>query len=132
MTVIISFHANFITKVDRAYRCTCLFMEADRIVKNQVDVSMLPTTDLLDTAKMPRCTYTVHKETVDGEVMSTARVGDRAFHVWQCDSDMFAILVHSCFVDDGVGAERYLLTDESGCAVDRFILADLTYNKEVE
>ncbi len=32
MTVIISFHDTFITKVDRAYRCTCFFMEADKVL----------------------------------------------------------------------------------------------------
>ncbi len=38
MTVIISFHDTFITKVDRAYRCTCFFMEADKVVTSQFEV----------------------------------------------------------------------------------------------
>ncbi|KIH64769.1 hypothetical protein ANCDUO_04920 [Ancylostoma duodenale] len=38
ITVIISFHSTFITKVDRAYRCTCFYMEADKVVTSRFDV----------------------------------------------------------------------------------------------
>ncbi|CAD6189757.1 unnamed protein product [Caenorhabditis auriculariae] len=130
MTVIISFHSTFITKVDRAYRCTCFYMEADKVVTNRYDVSMLPTTDLIDTARMPLCTYSVRRDSITGPVVQFAKVGESVFHVWNCESDMFAMLVHSCFVDDGNGEERKPLLDEHGCAIDPLILPDLTYNKE--
>lgn len=129
MTIIISFHNTFITKVDRAYRCTCFYMEADKVVTSRFDVSMLPTTDLIDTAKMPLCTYSVHKDSITGPLVQYAKVGDTVFHVWNCESDMFSMLVHSCFVDDGNGEERKPLLDEHGCAIDPLILPDLTYNK---
>ncbi|VDO76342.1 unnamed protein product [Heligmosomoides polygyrus] len=130
ITVIISFHSVFITKVDRAYRCTCFYMEADKVVTSKMDVSQLPTTDLIDTARMPLCTYTVRRESINGAVVQFAQVGDPVFHVWQCDSDMFSMLVHSCFVDDSNGQDRKPFIDEHGCAIDPIIVPDLVYNKE--
>ncbi|PAV70944.1 hypothetical protein WR25_20920 [Diploscapter pachys] len=42
-TVVISFHPQFVTKVDRAYRIQCLYMEADKTVLTQIEVSDLAT-----------------------------------------------------------------------------------------
>uniref|UniRef100_A0A8R1TU67 ZP domain-containing protein n=1 Tax=Onchocerca volvulus TaxID=6282 RepID=A0A8R1TU67_ONCVO len=129
LTVNVSFHETFITKIDRAFRCTCFYIEADRVVTSRFDVSMIPTTDLIDTARMPHCTYTVRRDSVVGKVVSFAIVGEPVFHVWKCESDMFSILLHSCFVDDGKGYEKKFLIDERGCAIEPTIVPDLTYNE---
>nr|CRZ24880.1 BMA-CUTL-10 [Brugia malayi] len=129
ITIIVSFHDTFTTKIDRAFRCTCFYLEADRVVTVQFDVSMIPTTDLIDTARMPLCTYTVRRDSITGKTVSFATIGDPVIHVWQCESDMFSILVHSCFVDDGNGREKKLLIDERGCAIEPAIIPDLTYNE---
>ncbi|CAK5008291.1 unnamed protein product [Meloidogyne enterolobii] len=73
---------------------------------------MIPTTELIDTARMPLCTYTVRRGSVNGPIVTYASVGEPVFHVWQCDSDMFSMLVHNCFVDDGAGKDRKPLIDE--------------------
>ncbi|PIO58307.1 hypothetical protein TELCIR_20261, partial [Teladorsagia circumcincta] len=86
ITIIISFHSTFITKVDRAYRCTCFYLESDKLVTSKFEVSMLPSTDLTDTVRMPLCTYTVRRESINGPVVQFAQVGDQVFHVWQCES----------------------------------------------
>uniref|UniRef100_A0A914GRY9 ZP domain-containing protein n=1 Tax=Globodera rostochiensis TaxID=31243 RepID=A0A914GRY9_GLORO len=130
ITIIISFHDIFITKVDRAYRCTCFYMEADKVVTNRFDVSMIPTTELIDTARMPLCTYTVRRGSVNGPIVTYATVGEPVFHVWSCDSDMFSMLVHNCFVDDGAGKDRKPLVDEHGCTIDPVIVSELTYNSQ--
>uniref|UniRef100_A0AC35TWI3 ZP domain-containing protein n=1 Tax=Rhabditophanes sp. KR3021 TaxID=114890 RepID=A0AC35TWI3_9BILA len=130
VTVIISFHDTFITKVDRAYRTTCFYVEVDKIVTSSLDVSALPTTDITDTAKMPVCTYTVRRGSVTGAVVSYAVVGEPVFHVWTCDSDMYSMLVMSCYIDDGDGKDRRELIDEHGCSKDTLILPELTYNPQ--
>nr|CDJ97859.1 Endoglin CD105 antigen domain containing protein [Haemonchus contortus] len=79
---------------------------------------------------MPLCTYTIRRESINGPVVQFAQVGDQVFHVWQCESDMFSMLVHSCFVDDSNGQERKPFIDEYGCAIDPIIVPDLVYNKE--
>ncbi|OUC45456.1 zona pellucida-like domain protein [Trichinella nativa] len=129
MTVIVSFHDTFVTKVDRAYRCTCFFMETDRIVTSEFEVSNLATTDLIDTARMPTCTYKVRRGSINGPGVNFAKVGEEVYHVWQCDSDLFGMLVHSCYVDDGAGENKFSLLDEKGCAIDQTIVNDLTYNE---
>ncbi|CAK5009800.1 unnamed protein product [Meloidogyne enterolobii] len=104
--------------------------EADKVVTNRFDVSMIPTTELIDTARMPLCTYTVRRGSVNGPIVTYASVGEPVFHVWQCDSDMFSMLVHNCFVDDGAGKDRKPLIDEHGCTNDPIIVSDLTYNSQ--
>ncbi len=64
-------------------------------------------------------------------MVTQAKVGEIAFHVWQCDTDMFGMLVHSCFVDDGNGNDKFVLSDERGCATDHVIMGELTYNAQV-
>ncbi len=58
-TVIISFHTLFLTKVDRAYRINCFYMEASKTVTQQLDVSMLTTQDLNNNVPMPVCRYDI-------------------------------------------------------------------------
>ena len=64
-------------------------MEADKVVTADIDVSMLPTTDLVDTARMPVCTYSVRRGSISGEAVQYANVGDEVYHVWECDSGAF-------------------------------------------
>ena len=37
-TVVVSFHQQFITKVDKAYRIQCFYMEAEKTVATEIDV----------------------------------------------------------------------------------------------
>ncbi|KAI6182568.1 Zona pellucida-like domain protein [Aphelenchoides bicaudatus] len=128
--LVISFHETFITKLDRAYQCACLYREFDKIVTNRFDVSMFPTTELFDQARIPVCLYSVHSGSVNGPLVTYAKVGDLTLHKWSCESDMFAMLIHDCFVDDGIGKERFKLIDENGCSTDPAIISDLTYNTQ--
>lgn len=73
LVIVVSFHGTFVTKVDRAYRCMCFFRNIKRVT-NFVDVSMIGTTELLDTAKMPTCTYSVHAGSPTGEILRYAKV----------------------------------------------------------
>ncbi|KAK6037774.1 zona pellucida-like domain protein, partial [Cooperia oncophora] len=98
-TVVISFHPQFVTKVDRAYKIQCFYtMELTRL-------SELTTAFQTQVVPMP------------------------VYHKWTCDSettDTFCAVVHSCTVDDGNGDTVQILNEE-GCALDKFLLNNLEY-----
>uniref|UniRef100_A0AC34F2A4 ZP domain-containing protein n=1 Tax=Panagrolaimus sp. ES5 TaxID=591445 RepID=A0AC34F2A4_9BILA len=126
LTIVVSFHGTFVTKADRAYRCMCFFRNIKRL-SNAIDMSPLGTTELLDTAKMPTCSYSIHSSSPDGPITTAGKIGDKIYHVWQCEDSAQGFLVHSCFVDDGKGA-RFDLLDIDGCAIDPIIQPDVVYD----
>uniref|UniRef100_A0A914WM63 ZP domain-containing protein n=1 Tax=Plectus sambesii TaxID=2011161 RepID=A0A914WM63_9BILA len=127
IVVIISFHRIFLTKVDRAYKIQCFYMEADKILTASLDVSMLTTTNLEDTAGMPMCKYTVRSGSRDGPETKYATVGSATYHEWECESTTHNILVKNCVVDNGKD-EKHDIIDSRGCAIDPVIMPDLTYD----
>ncbi|KRY90614.1 RuvB-like 1 [Trichinella pseudospiralis] len=129
MVIVVSFHGTFETMNDKAFRSVCFFRNIKRVT-NFLDVSMLPTTELMDTGKMPECSYTIRKDSPTGPVIRYAEVGDRLFHVWECEDDGQGLLVHSCWVSDGRGS-RFELLDIDGCAIDPVIQPDIRYEKSL-
>uniref|UniRef100_A0A915PID2 ZP domain-containing protein n=1 Tax=Setaria digitata TaxID=48799 RepID=A0A915PID2_9BILA len=129
-TVIVQLHPLFITKVDRAYNVRCFYMEENREVDAELQVSDLTTSMLESGHAMPQCSYTLHRDTPNGPVLRYGRVGDIVFHVWDCPSDVYAMLIHSCYILDGQGGEHQVI-DENGCSTDDFIIPQLTYSKEL-
>uniref|UniRef100_A0A0N4Z1A9 ZP domain-containing protein n=1 Tax=Parastrongyloides trichosuri TaxID=131310 RepID=A0A0N4Z1A9_PARTI len=124
--LVISFHPLFITKTDRAFNINCLYRESDTKVQSEIEVSSLPTESIAHDMPVPTCTYTIRKDLLDGPVLKYAKVGDQVVHRWECDSDMYGMLVHSCYVEDGQG-EKQIVVDSKGCHTDRLLLGDPTY-----
>jgi hypothetical protein len=76
---------------------------------------------------MPVCRYTLHVNDVNGPPADFAKVGDAVFHRWTCETgdgpcgvniihvftDLYAIKVKNCFVDDGK-SRRFMLIDSNG------------------
>ncbi|RCN48356.1 hypothetical protein ANCCAN_05504 [Ancylostoma caninum] len=128
LVVVVSFHGTFVTKADRAYKCICFF-RSQKTLTNSIEMSPIGTTELLNTLATPTCTYSIHSQTPDGPIMMyickiyvyskyitapschnlsdryfrMGSVGDKIYHVWQCDSLATGFLVHSCSVGDGRG-----------------------------
>ncbi|KAL6736674.1 hypothetical protein Aduo_006996 [Ancylostoma duodenale] len=128
-TVVVSFHPQFVTKVDRAYRIQCFYMEADKTVSTQIEVSDLTTAFQTQVVPMPICKYEILNGGPTGEPVQFATIGQPVYHKWTCDSetvDTFCAVVHSCTVDDGNGDTVQIL-DENGCALDKFVLNNLEY-----
>ncbi|CAD6185402.1 unnamed protein product [Caenorhabditis auriculariae] len=138
--LIISFHPLFLTRMDKAYHIKCMYKEAARTVTAAIDVRMqyflnfytilvlsnLPTESVSSNLAMPTCSYTIRKDQLDGPILRYAKVGDQVVHRWQCDSEEYGVLVHSCYVEDGQG-EKQMIVDERGCHTDHLLLGDPTY-----
>uniref|UniRef100_A0A8R1TK79 ZP domain-containing protein n=2 Tax=Onchocerca TaxID=6281 RepID=A0A8R1TK79_ONCVO len=129
-TVIVQLHPLFITKVDRAYNVRCFYLEENKEVDAELQVSDLTTSMLESGHAMPQCSYTLHRDSPNGPVLRYGRVGDVVFHVWDCPSDVYAMLIHSCYILDGQGGEHQVI-NENGCSTDDFILPQLTYSNEL-
>ncbi|KAK5965212.1 CUTiclin [Trichostrongylus colubriformis] len=128
-TVVISFHPQFVTKVDRAYRIQCFYMEADKTVSTEIEVSELTTAFQTQVVPMPVCKYEILDSGPTGAPIRFATIGQQVYHKWTCDSettDTFCAVVHSCTVDDGNGDTVQILNEE-GCALDKFLLNNLEY-----
>jgi len=127
-TVVISFHPNFMTKIDRAYTIQCFYMEADKTVSTDIEVSMITTGFQTQVVPMPVCRYEI-LDSPTGQVVRFAIIGQPVFHKWTCDTDTvntFCMTVHTCFVDDGAG-DRLDLINEQGCALDKYLMGNLEY-----
>uniref|UniRef100_A0A0N5AQL7 ZP domain-containing protein n=1 Tax=Syphacia muris TaxID=451379 RepID=A0A0N5AQL7_9BILA len=144
-SVIISFHPQFVTKVDRAYRIQCFYMEADKTVSADLEISDITTLFYSVTVPMP-----ILDGGPNGEPVRVALVGQQVYHKWTCDSetmkseqkigfpkfyddilfditgDIFCALVHSCYVNDG-NDNRIEILDLNGCATDKYLLNNLEY-----
>ncbi|KAI1699703.1 cuticlin-1 [Ditylenchus destructor] len=143
-TVIVSFHDNFITKVDRAYHVDCAYEEADHTVTTQMDVSQAPEMQLEGQVESPQCHYRIQTPNENGGgYVTNVKVGDTVEHKWICASENsrnsdqedpawnlvsnFGLLVHDCYVDDGKGRKE-LVVDSRGCSKDEFILPTPHYS----
>uniref|UniRef100_A0A914YYI6 ZP domain-containing protein n=1 Tax=Panagrolaimus superbus TaxID=310955 RepID=A0A914YYI6_9BILA len=132
-TIVVNFHENFITKVDKAYHIACSYEEADRSVATQIDVSPPPETDLQGTIEPPKCQYSI--QGTNGKSISHVLVGETVEHLWKCFSangysdvhKVFGLLVHNCFIEDGQG-KREKIIDEQGCSLDPLVIGTPEYS----
>lgn len=93
ITLVVSFHPIFITKVDQAFHVKCFFEEASKGLTAELGVSMIPTTELEARHSVPGCTYSIHRSSIEeldagkpaGTAIQFAKVGDKVLHQWHCD-----------------------------------------------
>uniref|UniRef100_A0A914WLF8 ZP domain-containing protein n=1 Tax=Plectus sambesii TaxID=2011161 RepID=A0A914WLF8_9BILA len=128
-TVVIKFHPTFITKIDRAVSIRCFYMEADKTVSQELEVSMLTTVLQTLTVPMPVCRYEILENDENGKPIRFAIIGQQVFHKWTCDTDTdntFCMVVYGCVVSDGAN-DTIQLIDDQGCALDKHVLGNLEY-----
>uniref|UniRef100_A0A0M3IUA7 ZP domain-containing protein n=1 Tax=Ascaris lumbricoides TaxID=6252 RepID=A0A0M3IUA7_ASCLU len=127
-TIVVSFHENFVTKVDRAYRIQCAYAEIDKTVTTKIDVSMPQSTELTGTIDSPKCEYRIKGQS--GEPVKNVRVGDIIEHEWSCSggtAGTYAILVSNCYAEGG-DHQKELVIDKRGCSLDSFVIPTPEYN----
>ncbi|KAI1703608.1 cuticlin-1 [Ditylenchus destructor] len=128
MTVIVQLHPLFVTKVDRAYNVNCFYQEKRQDVNVEFGVSDITTQMITHDAKLPACTYEVHRDSPNGPLVKYTRVGEQLYHVWACPSTMYQMLLYNCAAIDSKGKD-YPILDENGCSKDEFLLPQITYSE---
>ncbi|VDO18561.1 unnamed protein product [Heligmosomoides polygyrus] len=129
-TVIVSFHSIFITRVDRAYRLSCFYVEGTKRVQQQLDVASLTTQAVEGQTQLPVCRYDILADGPNGVPVKYGKIGDTVYHKWSCVSeltDVYCMRVHSCTVYDGQGGPPVTVLDVNGCSTDGVILQNLDY-----
>ncbi|VDP10740.1 unnamed protein product [Soboliphyme baturini] len=133
-TAVVSFHRYFITKVDRAYRIRCFYVETDKTVTSMLSVNSSVPTKIQENVAAPKCFYSIRRNFPQGPLAKFVRVGEQVYQHWKCEasaSDIFGILVHSCLVNDG-HEQQVVVIDDKGCSLDRFLVGEISYTDELE
>uniref|UniRef100_A0A158Q928 ZP domain-containing protein n=1 Tax=Elaeophora elaphi TaxID=1147741 RepID=A0A158Q928_9BILA len=139
ITIVVSFHTLFITKVDQAFHVKCFFEETSHGLAAKFGVSMIATTEVEARHPIPGCSYSIHASSIDdleagkpaGPIIKYARVGDRVLHQWHCDDQMYGILINNCYVTDGFG-KRTEVIDSNGCSVDPILITGIRYSSDLQ
>ncbi|KAK6730792.1 hypothetical protein RB195_007329 [Necator americanus] len=139
ITIVVSFHPLFITKVDQAFHVKCFFEEASRGLTAELGVSMIPTTELEARHGIPGCSYSIHHSSIEdldegkpaGPPIQFARIGDRVLHQWHCNDKMFGVLINNCYVTDGFGKKADVINDK-GCPVDPILITGIRYSADLQ
>ncbi|VDM48473.1 unnamed protein product [Toxocara canis] len=128
-SVLISFHAEYVTAGDRIYLLQCVHTRA-------ADHSLLPgfvrtTTPspgfIRGPITSPRCEYRI-RSNVDGSLVERVTIGEVVRHEWFCRTGPevdLCLMVTNCYLLTSDSKHR--LIDERGCSKDISILPQLQY-----
>ncbi|CEF70736.1 Zona pellucida domain-containing protein [Strongyloides ratti] len=127
-TVIVTFHKNFITKLDKSYQVICTYPEISKTVQTQINVSAPPPKDVSIVVNPPKCLYSL--KNIHNILVKHVNIGDEIMHEWTCESqntNMYSMIVKNCYVEDGSGRKE-LIIDERGCSLDNNVLKTPIYS----
>ncbi|VDK71684.1 unnamed protein product [Litomosoides sigmodontis] len=129
VTVVIQRHPMFITERADAYNIRCTYPVDVRKVASHVGISEITTTKtIVETGIGPTCSLTVTNE--QDQLIDTATVGQPLkLALTVSPNDTYAVLPRNCFAINLETGELYLLTDQSGCAIDTELFPEWTYRQ---
>ncbi|KAE9414381.1 hypothetical protein Angca_006898, partial [Angiostrongylus cantonensis] len=80
--------------------------------------SELATAVVSSESAKPTCRYTLHKESSNGPLVKLAQVGDLIYHVWDCPSDVYGMMIHDCSIVDGQGNNHTVIDSQGELEID--------------
>uniref|UniRef100_A0A0R3S241 ZP domain-containing protein n=1 Tax=Elaeophora elaphi TaxID=1147741 RepID=A0A0R3S241_9BILA len=127
----VQLHPFFITDSDRSYCAQCVYLDTDVIddlqqslsVSDSAPYDLEPQYDQV----LPKCSYQIRRNSIEGPLIHYALLGETVYHVWKCYGENFQILVQNCYVEDGAG-NHILIIRSDGCSVDQYILETPIYS----
>ncbi|CAD6190113.1 unnamed protein product [Caenorhabditis auriculariae] len=132
--ITVQLHPLFVTEADRSYCAQCIYVESRILddIHSSLEISDAPPTEIaaqFDESQMPKCSYSLRKESESGAEVRYASVGDTVFHVWACDGEHNGILVQNCHVEDGQG-NKIMIIDQNGCGIDHYVMPTPMYSAD--
>uniref|UniRef100_A0AAF5PYE0 ZP domain-containing protein n=1 Tax=Wuchereria bancrofti TaxID=6293 RepID=A0AAF5PYE0_WUCBA len=125
--IIVQHHYLFLTQADRAFSVNCSYETGHDSLSKNIEINGgLATTDL-ENRIVTNCVYEILMDSVDGQPVKYANVGDQLVHKWSCASEEYGMLIHSCFVHTPDNA-TFQFIDGQGCITDQTLMDPLTYS----
>ncbi|KAE9555146.1 hypothetical protein FO519_001641 [Halicephalobus sp. NKZ332] len=130
VVVVVQHHRLFVTAADKAYSVSCFYRDFQPRLEQTLEIGDLTTQVIRESDGTPTCSYEVLQGSSQGPPAKYANIGDVLVHKFSCDSAAMGILVHSCFVRDGIGNE-FALVNDRGCSTDTSLVIPLVYNDDL-
>ncbi|KAM3718644.1 Cuticlin-6 [Dirofilaria immitis] len=134
LLLVVQNHRLFVTKDDVIYSINCFYRKGFDSLTQDVEIRNGLTTVKLSGESTFKCSYQL-LDSLNGNLVSYANVGDNLYHKWRCASDTelptkYGMLVHSCYArenDDVI----FQLVDDRGCVVDNTLMQPLIYSNNL-
>uniref|UniRef100_A0A1I8AM86 ZP domain-containing protein n=1 Tax=Steinernema glaseri TaxID=37863 RepID=A0A1I8AM86_9BILA len=130
VNIVLSYNHMYLTEDDLMYNVKCSYPSAEKAVGTMYEASLLPRASAVGEIAAPVCNYSLHMGSLNGPSPSTALIGQKVYHKWQCNTQDFSLKVYRCYVHNGQ-QKKYLLVDDEGCSLDPSILPELVYDREL-
>lgn len=133
LVFVTTFHPQFVTVVDKAFNVRCFYAQAETEVRSAYDIGSLQIENLEQASThIPNCAYSVRMNSVDGQPVKFAKIGEQLVHRWECDNPDYGILVKNCYVGDG-GSTVVQIVDGRGCPIfSPVIQGQITYSDNLK
>ncbi|XP_049845301.1 cuticlin-4 isoform X1 [Schistocerca gregaria] len=129
-TIVIQPHLKLVTNQGRGFHIRCRYQTKDKLISNNMNVSMVDATPLKAVAPMPGCTMKIfYGDPALKEVAENVKIGDPLTLVISIDEqNTYGLRVSDCLVRDGLGWGEQKLINSEGCPVDGEIMGEFEYN----
>uniref|UniRef100_A0A7E4UWB9 VWFA domain-containing protein n=1 Tax=Panagrellus redivivus TaxID=6233 RepID=A0A7E4UWB9_PANRE len=81
----------------------------------------------------PKCRYSLRRDTVNGPVVTNAKIGQVVFHRWECDGDeitnkAYGLYIHDCkATNTSARHNNFAIIDDNGCSTDPSVVNEIIY-----
>ncbi|VDP54021.1 unnamed protein product [Soboliphyme baturini] len=80
-------HPQFITPGTKDFKVKCMYRLEDETLKQRIRADSIQPIIINKNLKLPRCSYVIRKNGLNGPLLDSAVVGDRVYHIWECKGE---------------------------------------------
>ncbi|CEF68582.1 Zona pellucida domain and von Willebrand factor, type A domain-containing protein [Strongyloides ratti] len=120
-----------ISQNDKSYLVQCFSsnknIENDekKVVFDTIPIDIVP----------PTCKYSLHRDSMDGPIVSMAVLGQTIFHKWECHGmknveNYYGMFIHDCFIGTHEKKNILQMVDNNGCVTKNTTINGINYESE--